>query len=416
MRATARITAVVAVLGLTSGFIGAGLVLLLHTIQHLAFGYSDGLFLFGAEHASPIRRLICLMVAGLVAGVGWWAVYRWFPPLVSIARAIGSERDGGAHMPLLPTVVHGLLQIVTVALGSPLGREVAPREISSAVADRITAWTGVVGPPRRVLIASSAGAGLAAVYGVPLGGAVFTLEVLLASFSVAAVLPALACSAIAGAIAAWLVPDDLQYAVGASPVNASVWFWVVVFAPVAGVAAWAFRRYTSRCAAAARRDWRLIPSAFLAFTSIGVISMFLPQVLGNGKAAAQVGFDHTLGVWMLLALLVMRVVAVGLALAGGGQGGLLTPSIANGSLLGALLGTLWSGLNPGAVVTTYALIGAAAFLAAAQRMPVTAVVLVLELTHLDSAVLGPAILAAAVAAGVERAVSARFSADLRESG
>lgn len=410
------LTGVVTVLGVTSGLVGAALVTLLHTVQHLAFGYSDGLFLFGAEGASPLRRLLCLMGAGLIAGVGWWAVYRWCRPLVSIARAIGTERDDGQPMPLGPTVIHGLLQIVTVALGSPLGREVAPREIASAIADRLTAWTGVVGHPRRILIASSAGAGLAAVYGVPLGGAVFTLEVLLVSFSLSAVVPAITCSAIAGGIATWLVPDDLQYSVGQTPVSASVWFWAVVFGPLCGLSAWCFRRYTHRCAAVAQRDWRLIPTAFAAFTSIGILSMFMPQILGNGKAAAQVGFDHSLGFWSLLALLVLRVVAVGLALAGGGQGGLLTPSLANGSLLGALLGTLWSGLNPGTVVTTYALVGAAAFLAAAQRMPATAILLVLELTHMDSALLGPTMIAAAGAAVVERAIDSWFNPDRNGSG
>ncbi|WP_291525369.1 chloride channel protein [Branchiibius sp. NY16-3462-2] len=409
MRALARMTAIVAVLGVASGLVGGLLVILLHAVQHVAFGYSEGLFLYGSEQARAWRRLLCLMAAGLIAGVGWWAVYRWFKPLVSIGAALGREDTEGKRMPFWPTVVHGLLQIVTVALGSPLGREVAPREISAAVADRITDWVGVLGHPRRVLIASSAGAGLAAVYGVPLGGAVFTLEVLLVSFALSAVIPALACSAIAAGVAAVIVPDDLQYTVGHTPVTTSVWFWAVVFGPLCGLAAWGFRWLTLRCAQAAPRDWQLIPRAFAAFTTVGLISMVLPQILGNGKAAAQVGFDHSVGFWTLLALLAARVVAVALALLGGGQGGLLTPSIANGSLLGALVGTLWSGLNPGTVITTYALIGAAAFLAAAQRMPATAILLVFELTRMDAALLGPTMVAAAGSAAIERAIDNRRS-------
>lgn len=403
-------SAIVAALGVTSGLVGGLLVILLHAVQHVAFGYSEGLFLYGSEQAPPWRRLVCLMAAGLIAGVGWWAVYRWFKPLVSIGAALGREDTDARRMPFWPTVVHGLLQIVTVALGSPLGREVAPREISAAVADRITGWVGVLGHPRRVLIASSAGAGLAAVYGVPLGGAVFTLEVLLVSFAWSCVIPALACSAIAAGVAAAIVPDDLQYTVGHTPVTASVWFWAVVFGPLCGVAAWGFRWFTRRCAASAPRDWHLIPRALAAFTTVGVISMVLPEILGNGKAAAQVGFDHSVGFWMLLALLAARVIAVGLALFGGGQGGLLTPSIANGSLLGAVVGTLWSGLNPGTVITTYALIGAAAFLAAAQRMPATAIMLVFELTRMDAALLGPTMLAAAGSAVIKRAIDRRTRA------
>lgn len=91
-------------------------------------------------------------------------------------------------------------------------------------------------------------------------------------------------------------------------------------------------------------------------------------------------------------------------------GGLFTPTLATGALLGAVLGHLrtlvWVGGPPGA----YALVGAAAFLAAAQQAPLSAVVLVLELTHVGTGLLVPIALAAVLAALVARLVEPRSTA------
>ena len=114
-----------------------------------------------------------------MAGLGWWALYRFGRPLVSIRQAVKSDDP---RMPLVSTTVHALLQIVTVALGSPLGREVAPREIGSALAGWLSRRAGLSVAQSRIMVACGAGAGLAAVYNVPLGGAVFVLEVLLGTF------------------------------------------------------------------------------------------------------------------------------------------------------------------------------------------------------------------------------------------
>ncbi|MCS5960323.1 chloride channel protein [Klebsiella pneumoniae subsp. pneumoniae] len=99
---------------------------------------------------------------------------------VSIAAAVANPC---APMPAGTTTIHALLQIVTVALGSPLGREVAPRKWARWGRGwwRVSCACWKMKP--RTLIACGAGAGLAAVYNVPLAGALFSLEVMLLSFS-----------------------------------------------------------------------------------------------------------------------------------------------------------------------------------------------------------------------------------------
>ncbi|MGH8390814.1 MAG: chloride channel protein, partial [Pseudomonas sp.] len=123
--------------GIGAGLGGMLLALLLHGIQHLAYGYSlDSLishetFLLGVTAAAPERRVLVLITCGLVAGVGWWLIYRYGRPLVSIKQAVSAQAP---IMPPKTTLAHAVLQIITVALGSPLGREVAPREVGALAA------------------------------------------------------------------------------------------------------------------------------------------------------------------------------------------------------------------------------------------------------------------------------------------
>jgi hypothetical protein len=149
--------------GITSGLGGMSLGLLLRFIQHVTFGYSlhslvsIESFLEGVIEASPSRRSVGLCTCGVVAGIGWWAISRFGRPLVSIDKAVN---DSESRMPLLSTILHDLLQIVTAALGSPLGREVAPREFGAVVASWLSDRTGLSAEYRQIMVACGAGAGI----------------------------------------------------------------------------------------------------------------------------------------------------------------------------------------------------------------------------------------------------------------
>ncbi|ABK11063.1 MULTISPECIES: chloride channel protein [Burkholderia] len=394
----ARMAVVTVLTGIGAGLGGMLLALLLHAIQHLAYGYSiahvigSESFLSGVTGAEPLRRLAVLTVCGIVAGGGWWALYRYGRPLVSIRRAV---RAADPRMPFVSTTVHALLQIVTVALGSPLGREVAPREIGSLLAGRFAHAARLTPDDCRLMVACGAGAGLAAVYNVPLGGAIFVLEVLLGTFDMRALIVAVVTSAIA-AIVAWLgLGNEHQYTVPAFVLSTPLVAWSIVCGPLFGFAAYGFVRLTTRARANAPKDWRLPVFALLNFAVIGVLSMGFPQLLGNGKGPASLGFDGTLTIGLAAVLLVLKVLIEAGSLRAGAEGGLLTPGLANGALLGVVLGGLWSIVWPGASLGGCALIGATAFLAASMQMPITAVVLLLEFTRANHDCLVPMLLAVA---------------------
>lgn len=394
----ARMAAVTILTGVGAGVGGMLLALLLHAIQHVAYGYSLAhlvgaeSFLAGVTDAEPLRRLAVLVVCGLVAGGGWWALYRFGQPLVSIRRAV---RAADPRMPFVSTTVHALLQIVTVALGSPLGREVAPREIGSLLAGRLAHCAGLSPADCRLMVACGAGAGLAAVYNVPLGGAVFVLEVLLGTFELRALVVAVVTSSIAAAVA-WIgLGNEHQYTVPSFVLSTPLVAWSIVCGPLFGFAAYGFVRLTTRARADAPKG-RLLPVLSLVnFAAIGVLAMWFPQLLGNGKGPASLGFDGTLTIGLAATLLVLKVLIEAGSLRAGAEGGLLTPGLANGALLGVVLGGVWSLVWPGASIGGCALIGATAFLAASMQMPITAVVLLLEFTRVNHDSLVPMLLAVA---------------------
>ncbi|WP_454672848.1 chloride channel protein [Achromobacter pestifer] len=405
-----RFLAAVLLTGLVAGLGGMLLGMLLHAVQHLAYGYSldhvisHESFLQGVEAAAGKRRLLVLVICGLLAGGGWWLIYRYGRPLVGVAQAV---QDPTVRMPAKTTLAHATLQIITVALGSPLGREVAPREVGALAASRLSAWLRLPTDQHRLIVACGAGAGLAAVYNVPLSAALFVLEVLLGTFAWPAAAVALAVCCI-GAVVAWIgLGNEIQYAVPAMSVSAGLIVWSVLAGPIFGCAAHGFVQLTSAARRHAARGWQLPVAALVNFTLIGGLAMLLPALLGNGKGAAQLGFSNELTIGMAATLLVLKVAITSSSLRAGASGGLLTPGIAIGALLAVVLGGLWSLAWPGAPLSAYAVVGAAAFLAASMTMPLTAIVLITEFTRVDQGFLVPIILAVAGSTAARHFCTAR---------
>lgn len=392
-----RLAAVV-LTGVLAGLSGMVLAMILHAIQHLAFGYSlDRLvgtesFLQGVTDASWPRRFTAIVVGGAIAGFGWWLLGRYGQKRVSISAAVATP---AVPMPAGTTTLHALLQIVTVALGSPLGREVAPREMGALGAGIVARRMGLHEDETRTLIACGAGAGLAAVYNVPLAGALFSLEVMLLSFSWEKTLAAVVTSAVAAWTAALGLGDESQYHFisGALP-HAFMW-WAIIVSPLLGAAAWLFRQATSAARARVRTNWQMPLFCLLAFTLLAGLSLYFPQLPGNGKGPMQLAIGDGLGLHSALVLLVLKAIVILAVLRGGAEGGLLTPGLAVGGLVSLLLSMLWQQLVPGGDAGSFALVGAAAFLAASMQMPLTAVALVMEFTHMDHSYLAPTLLCAA---------------------
>lgn len=390
-----RLVVVTALVGIGAGISGLAVSLALHGIEHLAYGYSVGTFLDGIRQAPPWQRVAVLGVAGVIGGVGWRALRRWGARVVSVEQSVA-----GSRMPPLSTVVNAGLQVIIVGLGASIGREVAPRELGAAVAGWLSEKAGVTSRERRILVACGAGASLTAVYSVPLGGALFAIEILLAEMSFAVALPALATAAIATIVARIAVPTTPLYTLPRFDLTPSLLVWAVVAGPVLGFAAIGFVRLVRFSESIRPRSWWIVVVMPFVFTAVGLIAIPFPEVLGNGRALGQTAFSGLVPLAVLALLAVVKVVTTTATIGGGAAGGTLTPSLAIGACLGAALGGLWEVAWPGGPVAAFAFVAAAAFLASTMRAPFTAIVLVIEFTNQGPALLVPTMLCVAGAVAV----------------
>ena len=154
--------------GLLAGVAGAATTALLHFVEHLTYHYSFGTLLDGVTGASPVRRALGPMIGGALAGLGWWLLRRR-TPVPSLSATITRREP----IPRLAMSLDAGLQVLLVGTGASLGREGAPRQFAAALGDLGTSRWALTPRDREILLGCAAGAGLAAVYSVPMGGALF---------------------------------------------------------------------------------------------------------------------------------------------------------------------------------------------------------------------------------------------------
>jgi H+/Cl- antiporter ClcA len=373
------------------------LALLLHLIQHLAYGYSLNTivspesFLDGVTHATPARRFVVVAGCGLLAGVGWEALRRWGKPLVSISNALKSNDP---RLPIVSTIVHACLQIITVALGSPLGREVAPREIGALFAGHISRYAGLSVRDAKIMVACGAGAGLAAVYNVPVAATIFVVEVLLRSARPAILVPAAITCVTAAFCARIGLGDESQYVTSNLSVSAPLVAFAVVLGPFFGFAGYTFKKAMLHAQSRAPKGIGRVFGCIAAFLVVALLALRFPELLGNGKGPAQMTFSDTMDPRFAIILIALKVAIIALVLRGGARGGLLTPGLAIGALLATVMGSAWNLFLPNVPLGAFSIIGASAFLGSSMTMPLTAIALMVELMHLPTIFLLPLSLAA----------------------
>ncbi len=148
----------------------------------------------------------------------------------------------------------------------------------------------------------------------------------------------------------------------------------------------------------------LVPAMVAAFGALGLVGFAYPQLFGNGKDVAHDAFLGHGTLTLLLALCCLKPLLTALCLRSGAAGGVFTPTLSTGALLGAFLGLAWSHLWPGAPVGAFAMVGAAAMIGAAMQAPLAGLALVLELTHTGFALVVPMMAATVTATYVARSV------------
>ncbi|MGC8498386.1 MAG: chloride channel protein [Acidimicrobiales bacterium] len=377
---TLRFWIALVVTSVLTGLFGDLMMWILARFEYLAFHFRSGSYQAAVAASPDARRVVFLLIAGGVGAIGWYLIRRYL-------RHDHAELDdalwrGDGHLSFRRSLLTSALSEVVIGMGASIGREAAPKLMGGASGSQVAGWFGLTPAQRRLLVACGGGAGLAAVYNVPLGGALFVAEVLYGSLTLPVVLPALAATLLA-TMTAWIyLPNTATYTdlphYASSP---ALMVWSVLAGVVIGLLAVLYVRligWVSHHRVGGARILWVMPATFLV---VGVLGIWYPQLFGNGKDMAHQAFLGVGTLGLFLALFALKPLVTAATLGAGGGGGVFTPFLATGAVLGGFLGVAWSHLWPGTPIGAYALVGAAAMLGASMQAPLAGLVLVLELTH-----------------------------------
>ena len=342
-------------------------------------------------------------LAAALPAVGAWLGYLIIRKFSSVEHVRGTDsairafhhRDGEIPGAVIPS--KSVASVLTVASGGSAGYE-GPVTLLGAAVGSVTARRFRLGArAQRILMAAGLAAGIAALFQAPLAGAIFGFEIFYSSSDVAyeTLLPCFVASVVSYTIYAYFfgwaplfsMPPECVYDSGLRLLP----YFALAVAVTFGVRFYiqTFRKIEMKFATI-----RIPRPAKVAIggLAVGAAGLMIPEVRGAGypviQAALDVGanaasIDASDAIVWFLCFFVMKAVATSLTVGSGGSGGLFAPALACGGALGAAVGLFfertlpaWFNIHPSA----FALVGMAGFLASAIRTPVTAIVMVAELS------------------------------------
>jgi H+/Cl- antiporter ClcA len=377
-RRTLEFGCAIVIIGLLAGVAGGATTLLLHAVEHLTYHYAFGTLLTGVGESSPVRRALGPMVGGAFAGFGWWLLRRR-----SDVPALSATIADHKPIPRLPMSVDAGLQVLLVGSGASLGREGAPRQFAAALGDFVISRLSLTARDREILLACAAGAGLAAVYSVPLGGAVFAARIMLGTWHPRAVGTALITSSLAVAIAAPVTHFEHVLSWPESKLSYLFAFLALAIAPLAAATGLVFDRLMTVARPRIQiHSWVLIPTVAVAGLLTGICSIWWPELPGNGRSILTVSLNSGLTLGGAAVILLLKPLLTALFLRAGAIGGMITPAMATGAAAGSLAAITLNQLADSQIhVAAVSLTCAAGVLAITQRAPAFAALFVWEMAR-----------------------------------
>ncbi|MEJ2747751.1 MAG: chloride channel protein [Anaerolineae bacterium] len=333
--------------------------------------------------------ILMMALAGILVGV---MVSRWASeakghgvPEVMEALAIRNGR-------IRPRVaaVKVLASSLTIGAGGSAGREGPIVQVGSALGSSLGQWFHFSAERVQILVACGAAAGIAATFNAPIAGALFSLEVVLGKFTTRYFGAVVISSVMASIVGRAFLSEAPAFAVPAYPLNSLAELPLyVVLGLLSALVAVLFIRWLYWLEGLFDH-WKVPMSlkTTIGMVVTGVVGIYLlpnREVLGPGLEfiGANIVEDISLPLKMMAALLLWKLVATGFTLGSGNSGGVFAPSLFMGALLGGLVGTVGHDLWPNVVVNpgAYAIVGMAAVFSGAARAPITAVLIVFEMSN-----------------------------------
>jgi CIC family chloride channel protein len=347
-------------------------------------------FLFGTVQStfSPLGNWSIIFlpvlggaIVGLVAHylIGEEKVHGTAGIMQSVALAGGRMRY--QQMPLKTAAA-----ILSIGSGASVGPEDPSVQIGANLGSMLGQWLHFSDERMRTVVAAGAASAIAAAFNAPIAGVFFALEIVLGEISggapgmilVAAVVSAVFTQAVAGSDPAFNIPAYAFHSIGELPLYLVLGLFVGPIAAAYVRLLYVVQDFYHKWTVP---GWVKTASAGLA---VGIVGIFLPQIFGIGYGTIEEILNRNdYALWLLIALLVAKLLLTTISLGAGFVGGVFAPALFIGATAGGAFGLLAEMMFPGLGISpsAFALVGMAALLAAAVHAPLTAIILLFEMTN-----------------------------------
>jgi CIC family chloride channel protein len=392
-----------ALIGIGGAVSGVAFRISVRLVQSALTGHSSEL----VETAAALpwwARIAVPTIGGACAGALLWAGAR----VLSSVRSVDymeAVAVGNGQLSARAVLLQVASSFFTIGSGGSIGREGPMVQLAATLASQIGRWTQVPVPRQRLLVACGAAAGIAAAYNAPIAGALFVAEVVLGSIAMESFGPLIVASVVSDAISRQLLGAGPVYQVPHISFGAP---WELALYALLGVVlghfAPTYLGLLERARGAFRAlHWPAPATLALGGLIVGVISVAVPEVWGNGYSVVNTMLNQQLGLKVLALMLAAKLVSTAASVGSGAVGGILTPTLFMGAALGAVFAALLHRVDPHSLsqLSAYAVVGMGALLAATTHAPLTSILLIFEMT-LDYDVVLPLMLASVTAHYVAR--------------
>jgi len=372
------------IIGVFAGFGAIGIRLLIKTISD--FSFSGGNTLLESIIQTPwYIKIIVPVVGGALVGP---LIYFMAPEakghgVPEVMQAVLTK--GGRIRPRV-AIVKALASAITIGTGGSVGREGPIIQIGASLGSTVGQFFNISGSRMKTLVGCGAAAGIAAAFNAPIAGALFAVEIILMDFAFAQFSPIVISSVMATVISHNFEGNLATFQVlPYQLVNPVELLFYAALGILSGVVSYIFIKvlYAFEEFFDSKVKLPQYVQPAIGGLIIGIIALWFPQVMGVGYDSINNAL-HGNTIWYLaLVLLFVKILATSFTLGSGGSGGIFAPSLFIGAMLGCFFGSFVHDIFPNISATpgAYALVAMGGLVAGTTRAPITAIIIVFELTN-----------------------------------
>ncbi len=376
----AVIIATSALVGIGAGFGAVVFRWLINFFKELAFGGGKAALSF----LGPFNVVLIPVIGGFIVGplVFFFAREAKGHGVPEVMEAVALK--GGRIRPIV-AVIKALASSVCIGTGGSVGREGPIVQIGSALGSTLGQTLRLPGEGIRILVACGAAGGVAATFNVPIAGVIFALEVILREFSARYFSMVVISSVTASQVGRAFLGDYPAFQV---PSYSLVSPWELILYALLGLLAafvasgFIFLLYGAEDLFDSWKIPEYLKPA-VGGLGVGLVGFYAPEVFGVGYGTIEKALQSDMTTTFMITLLMAKLLSTSLTLGSGGSGGVFAPSLFMGAVLGGSFGNIVHGWMPTltALPGAYALVGMAAVFAGAARAPITAILILFEMTQ-----------------------------------